>query len=107
MAAPRTTTYRREDPMAAQLYTAEQVLAIATEAYLRGRYDADVNDLRGTWAEVDEPRATREQRVAARLADMDHRARVRAAREGRPYRIYRGGPVDWDTGRPALHRIAS
>ncbi|MEW2386458.1 hypothetical protein AB0873_30990 [Micromonospora sp. NPDC047707] len=61
--------------MAAQLYTAEQVLAIAIEAYPRGRYDADVNEPRGTWAD----RANREQRVAARLADMD-----RGPRPGRP-----------------------
>ncbi|WP_431926933.1 hypothetical protein [Micromonospora wenchangensis] len=83
--------------MSALRYTASDLLAVATAAYLRGRYDADINDLRGTWAEMAEPRATREQRVAARLAEMDHTARIRAAREGRPYRIYRGGPVTWDT----------
>ncbi|MFG1898709.1 hypothetical protein ACGFIP_32345 [Micromonospora zamorensis] len=85
--------------MAAQLFTAAQVLAIASEAYLRGRYDADIHDLHGTWAEHQEPRATREQRVTARLEDMDRRARAQAAREGHPYRIYRGGPVDWETDR--------
>jgi hypothetical protein len=30
-----------------------------------------------------------------------------APRPGRPYRIYRGGPVDWENGRPTQHRIGS
>lgn len=87
--------------MAAVMWTGEQVLELVRTAYLRGRYDADINELRGTWIEMAEPRATRERRVADRLADMDSRACAAAAREGRPYRIYRGGPVDWETGRPA------
>lgn len=87
------------------LYTAEEVLTIAVAAYLQGRYDRDVLELRGTWAEHEEPRATRERLVAARLAEMDQAARARAAREGRPYRLYRGGPVQWDTGAPAHPEI--
>lgn len=31
---------------------------------------------------------------------MDQAARTRAAREGRTYRPYQGGPVDWHTGDP-------
>lgn len=84
----------------AQLYTAEEVLAIASAAYLRGRYDRDVNDLRGTWTEHAEPRATRDRLIADRLAEMDRAGRARAEREGRPYRPHPGGPVDWDTGAP-------
>ncbi|SCL21136.1 hypothetical protein [Micromonospora aurantiaca (nom. illeg.)] len=86
--------------MPGPLYTAEEVLAVATAAYLRGRYDRDVLELRGTWAEHDEPRATRERLIAERLAEMDQAARTRAAREGRTYRPYPGGPVDWHTGDP-------
>ncbi|MFG3702406.1 hypothetical protein ACGF5C_31665 [Micromonospora sp. NPDC047620] len=81
-------------------FTAEEAFELAWTAYLRGRYDADINEVRGTWTEMAEPRATREQRVARRMAEMDTAARARAEREGRPYRIYRGGPVDWETGRP-------
>ncbi|MET8265959.1 hypothetical protein ABZU92_18425 [Micromonospora arida] len=86
--------------MATPMYTAEEAFDLARTAYLRGRYDADINELRGTWAEHSEPQATREQRVAARLEEMDRAARSRAERDGRPYRIYRGGPVDFETGRP-------
>lgn len=89
--------------MDAVMWTGEQVLELVSAAYLRGRFDTDINELRGTWVEMAEPRATREQRVAARLAEMDTKARIRAAREGRPYRIYRGGPVDWETGWPVRH----
>ena len=84
-------------------YSANEVHALLYTAYLRGRYDADINDVRGTWAEHDEPKATREQRVTARLEQMDRDARARAAREGRPYRIYLGGEVDFETGRPVRH----
>lgn len=88
-------------------YTAAEVHTLLYAAYNRGRYDADINELRGTWAEHDEPRATREQRVARRLAEMDATARARAARDGRPYRIYPGGPVDWETGRPVRNNLRS
>ncbi|WP_320069627.1 hypothetical protein [Micromonospora sp. RTGN7] len=84
-------------------YSTTEVHTLLYTAYLRGRYDADINDLRGTWAEMAEPRATREQRVQARLDDMDQVARLAALRADRPYRIYPGGPVDWETGRPVRH----
>ncbi|WP_326564532.1 hypothetical protein [Micromonospora peucetia] len=83
-----------------QTYSANEVHALLYAAYVRGRYDADINDLHGTWAEHDEPRATREQRVQARLDEMDRTARLAALRAGRPYRIHPGGHVDWETGRP-------
>jgi hypothetical protein len=86
-----------------QTYSADEVHALIFAAYERGRYDADVNELHGTWLEYAEPRAAREQRVRARLAEMDRAAEVAAARAGRPYRIYRGGPVDWDTGESVRH----
>ncbi|MFE0532037.1 hypothetical protein ACFW0V_30990 [Micromonospora parva] len=91
--------------MAAQLYTAEQVLAIAADAYARGRYDRDLNELHGTWTQMAEPVATREERVDARLAEMEQHARAQAQREGRPYRIHPGGPVDWETGAPTTTEV--
>lgn len=48
-------------------------------------------------------RETYEQAVARRLAEMDAAGRARARREGRPYRVHPGGPVDWHTGRPIRH----
>ena len=86
-------------------YTADEVHALLYAAYERGRYDADINDLRGTWAEMDEPKATREQRVQARMAEMEAAGRRRAEYEGRPYREYRGGPVDWETGATIPHEL--
>lgn len=82
-------------------YTADQVLSLTRAAYERGRFDADVNELNAAWAEHQEPRLTREMRVAARLAEMQRHAVRIAAALGRPagYR-YRGGPVDWQTGMP-------
>lgn len=88
-------------------YTADEVHALLYAAYVRGRYDADINELRGTWAEHDEPHATREQRVQQRLAEMEQTARARAAREGRPYRPHPGGPVDFETGRPVRTNLRS
>lgn len=84
-----------------------EVHALLYSAYILGRYDADLNDLHGTWAEHREPRATREQRVAARLEEMDQAARRDARRNGRPYRIHPGGPVDWHTGQPVQQLGAS
>jgi hypothetical protein len=83
-----------------QTYSANEVHALLFAAYERGRYDRDVNELHGTWLEMAEPCATREQRMQARLAEMDRAAQVAAARAGRPYRIYSGGPVDFETGEP-------
>ncbi|MGK5737253.1 hypothetical protein [Micromonospora sp. URMC 103] len=88
-------------------YTAAEVHALLYAAYVRGRYDADINDLHGTWTEMAEPRATREMRVAQRLAEMEAAGRARAARDGRPYRIHPGGPVDWETGRPTRNQLRS
>lgn len=48
-------------------------------------------------------RETYDQAVARRLAEMDAIGRARAEREGRPYRVHPGGPVDWHTGRPLRH----
>ncbi|MEO3929263.1 hypothetical protein ABGB07_36240 [Micromonosporaceae bacterium B7E4] len=84
-------------------YSATEVHALLYDAYTRGRYDADLNELRGTWTEMAEPRAGREQRVQARLDDMDRAARAAAARAGRPYVVYRGGPVDFETGQPVRY----
>lgn len=78
-----------------------EVHALVYAAYVRGRYDADLHDLHGTWAEHREPRATREQRVAQRIAEMEqHAERVSAALGRPPGWTYPGGPVDWETGAP-------
>jgi hypothetical protein len=91
----------RITPAESRRYTADQVLGLTLAAYERGRFDAEVNELHATWAEYDEPQLTREQRVAARTAEMKRSADRVAAELGRPagYR-YRGGPVDWQTGMP-------
>lgn len=52
-------------------------------------------------------RRTLEQAVTDRLAEMDQAARDQAARYGRPYRIYPGGPVDWQTGEPLNRSIGA
>lgn len=86
-----------------QTFTRDQVAYLISLAYQAGRRHAAADDLAemvGCWQEYAEAPRTREQRVADRMAEMDRLARIRAAREGRPYRIHPGGPVDWDTGRP-------
>jgi len=87
-------------------FTREQAAYLVALAYHTGRLHAAAEDLAevaACWAEYAQPRPTREQRIAARMAEMDQAARQAAARAGRPYRIHPGGPVDWETGRPATH----
>lgn len=101
------TTMRAADALRAgqQYYTDAQVAYLIALAYQTGRIHAaaeDMAEIAGCWEELAQPGPTREERVAARLAEMDRTARIRAAREGRPYRIHEGGPVDWETGAP-LH----
>lgn len=98
-----TTNDQHQGGPVKHTFSADEVRALLYAAYVHGRHQADVNELHATWAEKREPRLTREQRVAARLDEMDRAARHRAAREGRPYRIHPGGPVDWETGRPVGH----
>lgn len=47
--------------------------------------------------------ATYEQRVSARLAEMDDQARRAAEARGEPYRAYPGGPAQWETDQGAAH----
>lgn len=79
-------------------YIAAEVRALLYAAYIHGRHDADLNELRATWVEKREPRITRERRVAGRIADMEQAA----ARQ--PWNTWRGqypgGSVDFETGRP-------
>ena len=94
---------RANSPMArpkatSRLYSAADVLGVAMDYYARGRHDADVCELIATWAERDVPRATRAGRIAGRVAEMRQAAERVAEREGRVYREYLGGPVDWETG---------
>lgn len=75
-------------------WTDEQVAYLTALAYETGRLRGHADDLAetvATWNEHATPAQTREQRVAARLADMERRAGPA---------VYRGGPVDWDTGQP-------
>ena len=86
-----------------QTFTGEQVAYLMHLAYDSGRtatYLADLAEQHCNWQDHAAERRTYEQLVADRLAEMDRAARVRAEREGRPYRIYPGGPVDWETGEP-------
>lgn len=85
-------------------YSRGEVAYLLHLAYLAGQtaaVDEQVARIVCNWDDRAHLRATYEQRVAAELADMDAAARARAAREGRPYRVHPGGPVDWETGRPA------
>ncbi|WP_229401939.1 hypothetical protein [Micromonospora okii] len=84
-------------------FTAAQVSVLLHLAYETGRRHGaaeDLAELHGTWMEMAAPRPTREQRVADRLGDMEHRAQVNAARRDQPYRVHPGGPVDFHTGEP-------
>lgn len=89
LAATEALRSRRGRP-----WTDEQVAYLVALAYDTGRRHALAADLAETvacWQENHTPAQTREQRVAARLADMERRS-------GPP--TYRGGPVDWETGLP-------
>lgn len=86
-----------------EVYTSAQVAYLIHLAYESGRAAAAGEDLAETvacWAEHPLPRITRTARIAQRMADMEAAARRRAEQEGREYQEYRGGPVDWETGRP-------
>lgn len=86
-----------------EIYTSAQVAYLIHLAYESGRAAAAGEDLAETvacWAEHPLPRITRTARIAQRMAEMEAAARRRAEQEGREYQEYRGGPVDWETGRP-------
>lgn len=86
-----------------ETFTREQVaylLSLAFESGIRFRSTYAEGELLTSWAEHHVVPPTRAERVAAELAAVERAARLRAEREGRPYRIYRGGPVDWETGAP-------
>lgn len=94
-------TTAMQDPH--RIYTRDEVAYLMHLAYEAGRLHAAAEDHAETaacWAEFAQPRPTREQRVAERLAEMDRVARMKALREDRPYRVYHGGEVDWATGEP-------
>lgn len=86
-----------------EIFTAGQVAYLLHLAYESGRVSAageDMAEVVACWLEHANPVQIRTDRVAARIAEMEQSARDRAEREGRIYRPYRGGPVDWETGRP-------
>jgi hypothetical protein len=89
-----------------QAFTRAEVAYLMHLAYDAGRTATHLEDVARThcaWEDRPFLRKTYEQWVADELAEMDRAARARAEREGRPYREYRGGPVDWDTGSSVRH----
>ncbi|WFE45325.1 hypothetical protein [Verrucosispora sp. WMMD1129] len=93
-----------------QTFTREQVAYLMHLAYDAGRTATVLDDVARahcTALDADTLRRTFEQRVADELAAMDQAARARAKRERRPYRIYPGGAVDWETGEPVRHLKAA
>jgi len=86
-------------------YTRDQVAYLMHLAYLSGgtaRHVGDIHEMTATWARHPHERATAEQRHAERMAEMTAAATRINAELGRPADYeYRGGPVDWATGRPA------
>lgn len=85
-----------------QTFTRAEVALLMHLAFDSGRtaaYSADLAERHTLWA-TNARRPTYDELVAGRLAEMDHAARARAVREGRPYRLHPGGPVDWETGEP-------
>jgi hypothetical protein len=86
-----------------ETFTRAQVahlISLAFESGIRFRATYAEGELLASWAAHHAAPPTRQERIAAELAAVDRAARLRAEREGRPYRIYRGGPVDWETGAP-------
>lgn len=81
-------------------WTPDKVAHAASLAYAKGYNDARefLAETTATWRPL--ARKTHEEKVAERMAEMDATARRRAERLGYPYRIYPGGPVDWETGLP-------
>ncbi|MEU4570804.1 hypothetical protein [Micromonospora sp. NPDC023956] len=90
-----------------QTFTRDQVAYLMHLAYDSGRtahHLEDVARLHCTGIDNAFLRRTHEQRVADEIADMTARAERLHADMGRPPGYeYRGGPVDWDTGRPVRH----
>jgi hypothetical protein len=76
-----------------------------TAGFLAGRRDmlVRIGELDRAWRPA--ARRTEAERIRERVAEMEDYGRRRAQREGRPYRDYPGGPVDWDTGRPLAPAI--
>ena len=78
-----------------QTFNREQVAYLMHLAYDAGRtatYLDDIAELHAGWARNRDPQPTAEQRYEQRLAEMGGRDCT-----------YRGGPVDWETGRPVRH----
>ena len=86
------------------VWTDEQVSCLLMLAFDSGRTATaldDVAEMHATWAEHPNPRQTRAERIAERVAEMETHAARLAADMGRPGYDYQGGPVEWTTGRPA------
>lgn len=93
-----------------QTFTRAQVAYLINLAYETGRRHTLAENLAETiacWDARRTPAQTRDQRKAARMAEMDAYARARAEREGRPYAPHLGGPVCWETSRPLRPRLES
>ena len=78
-----------------QTFTRAEVAYLMRLAYDSGRtatYLDDIAELHAGWARHPQHRVSAEQRYEQRLADMGGRDVT-----------YRGGPVDFETGRPVRH----
>lgn len=88
-----------------QTFTRAQVAYLLALAYDSGRtaaYREDLAEMHSTWEDRDERRRTYLERIAERLESYATAGERINSRLGRPKGYtYRGGPVDWNTGRPA------
>jgi hypothetical protein len=88
-------------------FTRGQVAYLMRLAYDSGRtarYVEDIAELHAGWARHPAHRRTADDRYRERMAQMEANAAQVNAELGRPpgY-VYRGGPVDWETGQPVRH----
>lgn len=88
-----------------ELFTRSQVAQLIAMSFDSGRsvtHRANLADLYCTWEDHAERRSTYEQKVAARIAEMEEAGRMARLRAGQPERApYMGGAVEWgDTDEP-------
>lgn len=95
--SPGTTLAAVEAMHRQDTFTRDQVAYLIAVAYEVGRRHTLAEDLAETvacWDEHATPAQTREQRIAARMANYEQ-----ISGPGR----YHGGAVDWETGLPLRH----
>ena len=98
---------QEHDDASIRFYTSAEVLDVALGAYERGLAAAAINAGRSHWNDPGNVQTFRARRIASELESMRKRAEVRNIIRGRPEKFrYAGGPVDWDTGYPAMSACA-